>query len=94
MLHSSNAIEYYGMTIICYHLASVFLEFSKAFETICHYILLKKLQKSSMRSNYLTLSQSHLSNRTQYVEINGAESLSSLITCGVPQGFILVTLLF
>ena len=36
----------------------------------------------------LTLFQPYLSNRTQYVEINGAKSLPSLITCGVPQGSI------
>ena len=56
--------------------------------------LKKKLQKSGLRANYLTLFQSNLSNQTQYVEINEAKSLPSLITCSVLQGCILGPLLF
>ena len=47
-----------------------------------------------MRANYLTLYHSYLSNQTQIVEINGEKSTPSLITCGVPQGSILGSILF
>ena len=54
----------------------------------------KKLQKSRIRANYLTLFQSYLSNRSKYVEVNVAKHLPFLITCGVPQGCTLDPLLF
>ena len=44
-------------------LISVFLDFSKAFDTVDHSILLNKLTKLGIRANSLDLIRSHLSNR-------------------------------
>ena len=75
-------------------LISVFLDFSKAFDTICHDILLRKMEAYGIRMTNLDLFKSYLSNRSQYVQIDGISSQSTEITCGVPQGSILGPLLF
>ena len=72
----------------------VFLDFSKAFDTVNHDILLKKLYKYGIRGITLDWFTSYLKNRTQYVKIGKAESMSQTIVCGVPQGSTLGPLLF
>ena len=75
--------------------ATVLLDFSKAFDTIDHNILVKKLECYGIRrdkSNEWFCS--YLANRSQYVEINDNKSIVSTITCEIPQGFILCQLLF
>ena len=72
----------------------LFLDFSKAFDTVDHEILLDKLDKYGIRGvckNWIT---SYLSNRSQYVSFNSRNSTSSKIICGVPQGSIMGALLF
>ena len=49
------------------HLISVFLDFSKAFDTKHNEVVIRKLQKSGSRADYLSLFQSYLSNRFQQV---------------------------
>ena len=68
----------------------VFFDFSKAFDTVDHDILLDKLGNKGLYSWF----KSYLSCRTQYVTYNGNESNRQMIKCGVPQGSILGLLLF
>ena len=67
-------------------MAGVFLDFSKAFETVNHNILLTKLQHYGIQNSALDWITSYLSNRTQYVSYNDAISSNLQIKCGVPQG--------
>ena len=71
----------------------VFLDFSKAFDTVNHTFLLDKLDVYGIRSTALDWITNYLSDRKQYIVYN-ILNLMKNITCGVPQGSILGTLLF
>ena len=72
----------------------LFLDLSKAFDTLDHRILLNKLYLYGIRGLTLKLFESYLSNRKQMVTINNEKSCFQQIRCGVPQGSILGPLLF
>lgn len=73
---------------------AIFVDFTKAFDTINHHILLYKLEALGIRGPPLSLIRSYLTNRFQVVEINGRLSRPKLVIKGVPQGSILGPLLF
>ena len=76
------------------YVIGVFLDFSKAFDTADHKILLDELDYYGIRGCALSWFRSYLSHRLQYVTCNGGQSSQQLIKCGVPQGSIIGPVLF
>ena len=72
----------------------MFLDLSKAFDTVNHDILIKKIQHYGFRGKFLNVLKSYLSNRIQCTKINNRSSDFTTVKCGVPQGSILGPLLF
>ena len=70
------------------------MDLSKAFDTIDHITLLSKLDNYGIRGPAYSWIKSYLSERKQFVYIDGHNSNMLNIQCGVPQGSILGPLLF
>ena len=76
------------------YVLGIFIDLSKAFDTIDHHKLIHKLNHYGIRGAANKLIESYLSNRTQYTECLGEKSEPLDIMYGVPQGSVLGPLLF
>jgi hypothetical protein len=76
------------------HVLAVFIDLSKAFDTLDHKILLDKLHNYGIRGNTHKLLTSYLTNRYQYTNALGEDSDKLPLLFGVPQGSCLGPLLF
>ena len=76
------------------HVLGIFIDLSKAFDTIDHNTLVTKLNCYGIRGNAQNLIHSYLSSRTQYTEIFDEKSEKLEVKFGVPQGSVLGPLLF
>ena len=74
--------------------ALIMLDLKKAFDSVNHQIILKKLDKYGVRGIPHRLINSYLTNRKQYVAMNNYHSSLKLVKCGVPQESLLGPLLF
>ena len=72
----------------------IFIDLCKAFDIVNCSILLTKLEHYGIRGTAFQWFKSYLSNRHQYVFINGESSQLKSVSCGVPQGSVLGPLLF
>ena len=73
---------------------TLLIDLKKAFDTIDHRILLRKLYPYGIRGSMLKWMESYLTDRSQFVVFDGKVSETRGIKCSVPQGSILGPLLF
>src|SRR5690606_13569677 len=72
----------------------LFVDIQKAFDSLKHNILIKKLRHYGLSGDIVDYMDNYLSNRWQFVSLESAQSDLRLIRFGVPQGSILGPLLF
>lgn len=73
---------------------AIFMDLSKAFDTLNHSILLMKLKYYGFSEQSLLLMKNYLTQRQQYVSWDNCSSGKENISTGIPQGSILGPLLF
>ena len=71
-----------------------FVDLSKAFDTVDHTILLRKLEKYGFRGKLFNLIETFLINQLQYIDSLENTSKKGKVLCGVPQGSVLGPFLF
>jgi hypothetical protein len=73
---------------------AVFIDLSKAFDTLSHAKLILKLRSYGILNTEIDWFQDYLFNRTQHVQVGNILSHAEKVNCGVPQGSIIGPLLF
>lgn len=77
-----------------YQVDTINTDLSKAFDSVCQQLLLKKLSEIGITGNYLKWIKSYLINRRQRVTVNGSVSREVTVSSGVPQGSHIGPILF
>ena len=72
----------------------IFIDLSKAFDTVDHNILLKKLDMYGIKGKNLKWFHSYLTNKKQFIKCRDQNADLEVLRRGVPQGSILGPLLF
>ena len=66
---------------------NIYLDLSKAFDSLIYDIILSKLKYYGLQSNALQLIKSYISGRCQYVQLGDVKSSTHAVVCGIPQWF-------
>ena len=77
-----------------FKLLSVFVDLKKAFDSVNHTIILRKLERLGVRGTALSWFASYLTNRQQCIMVGDCVSDFSSVDVGVPQGSLLGVILF
>ena len=70
--------------------AAIAVDYSKAFDLVDHTILINKMKELLTSESVTDIFTSYLSSRKHYTRINGTKSETASVTCGVPQGSLMV----
>ena len=73
------------------YMIGLFMDLSRAFNTISHDILLNKLYKYGIRGLFYDWIKSYLSNQKQYVYYKNSSSDTLYVDIGIPQGSMLLS---